>query len=1216
MVAKTQLFHSGSVVSGITALVLVLSLPGCTLDSVRDSDSSTPSAEVDSEIAALVTMATLGPDRIVEPGAFVSIELRLPFDYAKIRDGFSVQWQLEQRPIASEGVVLGEANEIELRTDVPGRYAVLATVTNSATGSRHQFRTNVVADTPRSGGVRLFGDASERLIDTTFDWVPDVGFDRDAISTEARSGTRVLRNEIDIEFHEDAVLGQVNAVLEDIEGGVIAMLRRSSDLMVRIPDPGSLDALNRILERIERMDGVLAADANILLESGALPGNISPGSGADMIRIQHHLAVRGHGAWNMRDGLPGSIIDRPLVLIADFYGDGMPDNDYASLHHPDNYESFPLSGDDSGCDEDASCRHGYHVLGIMQGLYDADPGGGDRAQITGLYPESLRVASLDLSRKNSTGHTRRSIVSSLNAIVDADSNARIVVNTSIFSIDASESFINRQARRYRNAIRDNNLEHRVVHATIAGNAQVDDDGNIITWPARLSSGYAYATLGEITKLGFSSGKPLDNILVVENRVVDTSGARPVPGCLSNSSLHSGNISGIGTGVWSFGRIVKNDDDDTIGQDGKEASSAGGTSMASPQVAALAALVWSFDDSLTGPELVDRLIDSGRMDTASGCNTTPQPVIDALNALRSGGGQNARRTLLDVATGTGFPGSDGVFDEQDIQQLLTSWENAGTSLAYGRHDINADGVTDGAPESTRTGRVDLDGDGILDSDLTLDLEGYEHSFNEYAVTDLDVLCFGAWEPGLYQGSEWERNRLLGQPCGIVDITITDPPEGATYTIGDNVEVRAEVTINSQHSGDITLHTGGEQVDERTNWQHNFTLPVTLDTRRVCVDDPEVTIRFADNDSGLMAEDSVGLNMQDAQFGVHIFGPRPRYVPLDMQGIEDVTLRGRLQDPTCNDPLSKRLDHDELAWHDPQGNPVPASGPQLRGEEVTLDSASYLDDGDGGYQSRYVVLHDEVGGSHTDQVQLIPCTSSFGQEQPAPALPSGYTECPTGAVIGRLFDNFLSTFGVDSVRELNRQIAIALHGIPRYRDLLDEPCDPTHCDPVPPYFPADRAATLESLAEWGYTETARGYLGQFGNALDQSTDIDSARTGVGAVMHKASGSLREMSDFDRALLLTAYSIIQGTLDYFDPHGAAGINGWSGLMPEAQLRTFLQRGDVVAPVRGALDGYLTAIDGSRFGSNDFSEEALDAAEYGAVLGAVEVHLGFREDDRIPTR
>jgi len=264
------------------------------------------------------------------------------------------------------------------------------------------------------------------------------------------------------------------------------------------------------------------------------------------------------------------------------------------------------------------------------------------------------------------------------------------------------------------------------------------------------------------------------------------------------------VSAIGSNVFSFGR------QNAQRSDGQGTSTASGTSMASPQSAGLAAMVWALNPGLSGPQVVNRMLDSTRDDYPQNgvdCHAqTAQPVIDALDALRGANRTVAARALMDVADASANAGANGRFDEHDISHLLAS-RGGSLSFDYGPRDLNGDGLTDLAVGSSNTEPVDLDGDGSR-TRLTAQLIDRDARFDETAVTDLDLLCYDAFVGNAYQGDAEARNRLLGDDCGTVNVEITDveliEPTAGTVSTGPGVlePVRFQANVTGDEGRDLS------------------------------------------------------------------------------------------------------------------------------------------------------------------------------------------------------------------------------------------------------------------------------------------------------------------------------------------------------------------------------------------------------------------------------
>ena len=247
-------------------------------------------------------------------------------------------------------------------------------------------------------------------------------------------------------------------------------------------------------------------------------------------------------------------------------------------------------------------------------------------------------------------------------------------------------------------------------------------------------------------------------------------------CLQKQSKIGGHVSVVGTDVWSY-----------LGAAATQLGNKSGTSMAAPQVAALAAYVWALNPNLTPVQLKKTLLSTAREVTPpdvfpTNCKADiPAPRINAYGAvlgadnpvaLTASGTPDdapARLAVLDVANTSGVEGGDGKFDQGDLKVFL---------------DKIPQGV--GAAQTHRSGydwsRYDLSGDGHTGADLgnrfNLDMnlpasmtyvtapEDANMPFNERCVTDMQILCYYAYSP-MYPkdvNSRSQRDDLLKPFCG--------------------------------------------------------------------------------------------------------------------------------------------------------------------------------------------------------------------------------------------------------------------------------------------------------------------------------------------------------------------------------------------------------------------------------------------------------------------
>jgi hypothetical protein len=1203
-------------------------------------DTARHQLHVLSRIGAYLPQADLGPDRLVAVSETVEMTLSLPFEEPVNEmelDGVTTRWRLVAQPLGSDTNITDhgvtrEGFSARFTPSNSGKYTVAVILARD--GREYRFERNVVATESRQGGLpRLPGAETTSVSEATFDFDLPTGLNTDEVSVDPEIGARVLRTEIDIGFRPEATVAQANAVLDEVNGGVVSMIGNTNALLVRIPDPGDIQRLNEQIARVDTLPGVATVNKSVLLEApqseadldtgtalgdapspDELPGGIFASNTSDIQRTDHHLAVRGHGAWNLREAISDNLDNRPWIVIGDFFGDDQPDVDYDAITDGDDFANFGPGNDTDDCEVNESCDHGYHVLGIILGDYGPSPGGSGRDDVTGIFPGFLRVNAVDLAENNTDARTWRRLVRSIDDVVTANGNdSRVVVNTSIGFTDPPRNRMNRLATRYSVAIQFNDLQDNVLHATAAGNTVTNSAGSTVRWPATRTSPYTFATLGDIsTNLrGVSVDLPeLNNILVVENRTVTggTLTSPPSPGCLNASSLFSGNISGIGTAVWSFGRTVTNTLGDTLGTDSRGAQNLSGTSMSTPQVAGVAAYTWAVDDSREGPELLNYLQGVSRSNYTSSCGTTPQPSIDALDAVRSAEDVAPRRALHDVATGPGIGGSDGVFDADDLRYTLGQFAG-GANQDYGRYDFNGDGWTDGQKGSSRTEPLDLNADGERESSVSLNMAGYSRNFDETDVTDLDVLCFDAFDAP-YNGSTSQRNRLLGEPCGIVGVEILSPSAGDKFTEGDNIEVEARLEINARHDGTASLRSSGNQVDSESGWGWSQTDRfVSLNTRRVCPASSELTVRFDDSDTGLRAEDKVQVAINAANLEAHIAGPHPRYVRVHPgPRIDPIPVEGQGMKPTCNDPFSERLDQQNLTWLNDQYSPLSSSVANTGSPPTSIDLLEeYLADGIGGFQKRLLRLRFVRNGRTVrDRVWIKPCSSDlFGSDV------SGYPQCPNSAVVGDIAEGLRGAFDVSNLEELIKRLSRD----PEYRGVLDKlgrgPCDPQFCDPVPPAFPKGSTEIIEEMSANGYDPVAVGILERLFRELKRSSGPVDGRERLQSVMENVrnASETEDLTANGRDLVHGAYSVTLGVLDYFAATNEGGANGWAAFMSTEEQERFHAEGDRVRPAHLALAGYLTTVNDagiqSEFGTRDL---AINGAEYGAAIGAVESYQEFQ--------
>jgi len=604
----------------------------------------------------------------------------------------------------------------------------------------------------------LSGDPDSWASEAVYDYDGDDVVRDDEISITA-DGASIARTKLEIAFFGDATVGDINALLQSINGRITSMLEGVNLIVVRIPDPDSLDALDSIIAQLEANTKILFVNRAHMLGYSGLPDNYDAAT-SDLTKIDHHLAVRAHAAWNARAALNNvSSSDIPLLIVVDRFGSGPPNSDF---------DVNSISADFSASDPDT---HGYGVLSVISAKFGGSAT--DRGLATGIYPGTLDLRVVDLKK----GYDVPTIEDKLIQLIKG-AGKNVVVNTSLgvtCGVPPMTTCVEKRARAwllrvrgwslYGTGMTDDilSLENNFMHFSAAGNfSQI---GSVFAWKA---SGWNAARLrNDLKNYNDLTLEKLTNTLVIENR--QNSMNQPYEGgCIHPDSMYPGDLSAIGTDVWM------------LAGSSSGAVNASGTSFASPQAAGLAAYVWALKPSLKPEELL-QLLTKTAIDYDPGCASiprSPKPVIDAYNAvlavddasaLSSGPPSKApvRLAILDVVDALGNPGGNGIFDEIDVERFLYEMTY---DLDYSRYDLNGDGYT-GGDHATKF-NLDIDYFPTY-GDVTQEIKGTTVHFNENKVTDLDVLCYYAYSP-LYTGDETNRDTLLAHKCGQCKIAFARTP----------------------------------------------------------------------------------------------------------------------------------------------------------------------------------------------------------------------------------------------------------------------------------------------------------------------------------------------------------------------------------------------------------------------------------------------------------
>ena len=555
-------------------------------------------------------------------------------------------------------------------------------------------------------------------------------------------GIEVVRTQLELDLAPGATAAAFEALLARIQGQVVSSLEGVDQPTVRIPDPGSVAALNTLAASLRSDPALEDVDLVTMPVPDELPGTLVAGTAAvDAVKPQ--LATRAGAAWNARRALS----DPPTLVLADFFGDGPPDGDILAVDARPADFSTPASPYNAA---NRGHSHGYLVAGMAAARFDpvaGAPASADAAAGTWAGPD-LPLRAVDIRRGIGSSTLEDRILLEI-----ASAPGDVVLNTSLAAgcaqqaggcteeeaVDGAIDWIDR--------VRGLGLEDQFLHVTSAGNMQTAAP---LSTAAERNSEYSGAAL-----LALPGGvESLSNVVVVENAIAAplSPGAPTQVLCRNASSKRGGHVSAVGTDVTSL------DSSDTGAFDPD-----GGTSAAAPQVAGIAASMWALDPGLTPQQIAARLRATARTGAPGNgdarCNAAPQPapVLDAYGALLSTG-SSALAAVLD-ADRTGQAAGTTRFDEADLEAFTEAFDTAAGAVDYGRFDLNGDGRTGGAT----TDRVDLDPSGTPQwSEIQRTVAGLPLTFDENALTDLAVLCHAA-HGSLFQGDTSARDQFARERC---------------------------------------------------------------------------------------------------------------------------------------------------------------------------------------------------------------------------------------------------------------------------------------------------------------------------------------------------------------------------------------------------------------------------------------------------------------------
>lgn len=550
------------------------------------------------------------------------------------------------------------------------------------------------------------GAAVSALLKNFVDSTP---YARSAVERDA-DGRSVLRTDLVVGLAADATVGQIQPLLDSVNGRVIASLSGRSQIVVRMPDPGSLAGLELVRARLAAAPGIQSVDVSVFPVPLALPDNPRfrppvaggrPESAAMSQFLAHHLAIRAHAAWNTEARLnapqTGSpMVSLPLLVMADYFGRGRPPRalGFSVLTSPSDFATSVADSD----------MHGYEVFGVIAASYGGDDSPAGLG--TGVVPLGQRVISLRAVDLHAVApdvwpyKVLQIVLAELDQQTQQGLPRAIVVNTSLSdeagdfkrcnggcdqATEAMKAATRQAALRWIRQVRGDNpgaisLESRFLHVTAAGNNPAAAARDATPYGLAGTEAGVVDTRGTVRTSDDVVLPGLGNTLVVEGRFAEATaiGVPPYVGCPNGNQLvesalgvfsPGGNISGIG--AVDRGLILVNGNPAYLARGVYAPFTAAmqgapqlppatlnydtyamGSSLATPQVAGVALHAWALRPAMTPQQVKQLLIaTAGRNQGGPGFADWgaegPPPAPDVGCPGLPGGGQPGYHLTVDA-----------------------------------------------------------------------------------------------------------------------------------------------------------------------------------------------------------------------------------------------------------------------------------------------------------------------------------------------------------------------------------------------------------------------------------------------------------------------------------------------------------------------------------------------------------------------------------------
>lgn len=625
----------------------------------------------------------------------------------------------------------------------------------------------------------------------------------------------VILTRLDVRLTPEATVGQLNAALAGVNGGIVAMQPGVLTVVVAVPRQPTPADLQRQADLLAAYPGIRLASPGRQPAAAVLPfaptDPVPNVSELQKLGVIHHLLpARFPAAWNAA-GANQRLLDgcqRIPVIVLDFFGQAS--TDWIS--------EFPAFAPGGLASDGSADTHGFDASTTIAARFDAGAltGANPFHQCLQLRPLSVRgssfeAISLQLSAELRVLPAGKVVVNQSIGFKDdcptcVPADIPAVLYTGLQRGYATLTWKEATSARWNDfaiavsAGNDANKPLAGIYDAF-GRARYSSPASISTTSDPLlafaGQGGLFVPPGERPEFP-SLAASVDELITLASDVRER-GLDLLPPAFNAILVGSAKE---GLNATALVRSAFSDffpDLHTVGEcvpmSLEPFRCSNGTSFAAPQVAGLLSYLWLLSPELrnhrSSSEAVRAIQENVR--TAVG----GLPVLDAYAAVLSLDAAGAllpatasiRIALLDAD-------GNGSFTDDDLDTFLSHYFDvnglplAPTERDYSQFDLNGDGFTGGA----RLDRFDLDRAGStrfgqsLYTALEFDLGGERVSLNENAVSDLQILCYYAYSP-LYLGSAQRRETLLANRCA--PITVSVDPAGVTLAPGGAQQFAAAV-----------------------------------------------------------------------------------------------------------------------------------------------------------------------------------------------------------------------------------------------------------------------------------------------------------------------------------------------------------------------------------------------------------------------------------------